>query len=141
MAEHIVFGSITTGASDDLTKVAEITRAMVHEYAMGTGLQSSQMSTHGDELSDSTRRMRDQEQRDLADEAFREAFRLIEGNRDKLEELATTLLRDEVLERSQIDRIMGEALPAPPSSAPPVAAPDLRVAATSHPPLDRKRRD
>src|SRR5437016_156 len=36
-AEQVVFGSITTGASDDLKKVAEIAHAMVHEFAMGTG--------------------------------------------------------------------------------------------------------
>ena len=36
-AEELVFGSITTGAADDLRRVAEIAHAMVHEYAMGTG--------------------------------------------------------------------------------------------------------
>ena len=37
VAEQIVFGAVTTGASNDLQRVAEITYAMVHEYAMGTG--------------------------------------------------------------------------------------------------------
>ena len=41
-AEEIVFGAITTGASDDLTRVAEISRSMVHEYAMGTSITSLQ---------------------------------------------------------------------------------------------------
>ena len=36
-AEQLVFGSITTGAADDLKRVAEIAQSMVHEYAMGTG--------------------------------------------------------------------------------------------------------
>jgi cell division protease FtsH len=134
VAEQIVFGSITTGAADDLHKVAEITRAMVHEYAMGTGLASSRMDVGGDELSDITRRMRDQEQHDLADEAYRAAYALIEGHRGKLEELAETLLRDEVLNRGQIDKIM--------EGVPPVrtrSAGDLRVAAASDRPLDDKR--
>ena len=39
-AEEIVFGAVTTGASDDLKRVAEISRAMVHEYAMGTSITS-----------------------------------------------------------------------------------------------------
>ena len=30
-AEEIVFGSVTTGASDDLKRVAETTRPMIHE--------------------------------------------------------------------------------------------------------------
>jgi cell division protease FtsH len=127
VAEQVVFGSITTGAADDLLKVAEITRSMVHEYAMGTGLSSSRMSVEGDELSDSTRRMRDQEQRDLADEAYRAAVGLITAHREKLDELAESLLRDEVLDRAEIDRIM-TGVEAPPRRRP---SPDLRIAAAS----------
>jgi len=127
VAEQIVFGTVTTGAADDLHKIAEITRSMVHEYAMGTGLSSSRMDVGGDELSDVTRRMRDQEQHDLADEAYRAAYALIEARRDKLDELAESLLRDEVLDRAQIDRIMAGV--KPPSRG-------LRVAAASDRRLD-----
>ena len=38
VAEQIVFGSVTTGASDDLKKVNEISRAMVAEYGMGNSM-------------------------------------------------------------------------------------------------------
>jgi cell division protease FtsH len=126
VAEQIVFGSITTGAADDLNKIAEITRSMVHEYAMGTGLHSSRMSVDGDELADSTRRMRDQEQRDLADQAYRAAFALIEAHRAKLDELAETLLHNEVLERETINEIMDGVRPV----KRPVTR-DLRLAAAS----------
>ena len=47
VAEEIVFGAITTGASDDLKRVAEISRAMVHEYAMGTSITSRQVVGRG----------------------------------------------------------------------------------------------
>src|SRR5437763_1040920 len=36
VAEQVVFGAITTGASDDLKRVGEIANSMVREYAMGT---------------------------------------------------------------------------------------------------------
>ena len=36
VAEQVVFGAITTGASDDLGRVASIAHSMVHDYAMGT---------------------------------------------------------------------------------------------------------
>ena len=36
VTEHLVFGQITTGASDDLRKVHEISRSMVTEYGMGS---------------------------------------------------------------------------------------------------------
>ena len=35
VAEQLVFGSITTGAADDLKRVAEIAQAMVHDYGDG----------------------------------------------------------------------------------------------------------
>ena len=35
-AEHAVFGDVTTGASDDLRRVADIANAMITDYAMGT---------------------------------------------------------------------------------------------------------
>jgi cell division protease FtsH len=131
VAEQVVFGSITTGAADDLHKVAEISRSMVHEYAMGTGLTSARISTDKDDLSDTTRRVRDQEQRDLTDEAHRHAFAIVEAHREKLDELAESLLRNEVLERAEIDRIMAGV---PPQDRRPT--PDLRVAAASERPVE-----
>jgi cell division protease FtsH len=105
-AEEIVFGAITTGASDDLHRVAEISRAMVHQYAMGTSITSLQVSAEGGAVSDRTRQLRDDEQQHLTDEAMRGAARLITEHRDKLDALAAALLRNEVLERADIDRIM-----------------------------------
>ena len=106
VAEELVFGAVTTGASNDLQKVAEISRAMIHEYAMGTSITSRKISAHGGEVSDRTRELRDDEQQHLADEAKRAAGRLISEHRGKLDEMATALLRNEVLERRDIDRIM-----------------------------------
>ena len=42
----------------------------------------------------------------VADEAMRSALRIITDHRDKLDALASALLRNEVLERRDIDRIM-----------------------------------
>jgi cell division protease FtsH len=111
-AEQVVFGSITTGASDDLKRVAEIAHAMVHEYAMGTGIRS--LRVLDDQASDVTRRVRDEEVRDLADQAFRAAVAIIDGHRPQIDELASTLLSNEVLERSDIERIVGDLPPAAP---------------------------
>jgi len=105
-AEQIVFGAITTGASDDLSRVADISRSMIHDYAMGTSISSRKVSAEGGAVSDRTRQLRDEEQQHLADEAMRGAVRLITDHRDKLDQLAHALLRNEVLERGDIDRIM-----------------------------------
>jgi cell division protease FtsH len=105
-AEQLVFGAVTTGAADDLHRVAEISRSMIHEYAMGTSITSRKVSAEGGSVSDRTRQLRDEEQQHLADEAMRGAVRIITEHRDKLEKLAVALLRNEVLERTDIDRIM-----------------------------------
>jgi cell division protease FtsH len=111
-AEDLVFDSITTGAADDLNRVSEIAHAMVDEYAMGTGMTSMKVADAG--LSEATRRTRDEEVRELADEAFRAAIELLDQHRLQLDEIAATLLAKEVIERGDIDRIMHGIRPARP---------------------------
>jgi cell division protease FtsH len=106
VAEQIVFGAVTTGAANDLQRVAEITHAMIHDYAMGSNQAPQAAPAGGDALSDLSRRIRDEEQRELAFEAHRAAWTLIDGHRDLLERLAQELLTNEVLERGEIDAIM-----------------------------------
>jgi cell division protease FtsH len=104
-AEQIVFGAITTGASDDLTRVATIAHAMIHDYAMGTA--GGGRVPEGDiRLSETTLRIRDEERQDLIEEGRRAAHRLIASHRRQLDALAAELLEREVLERDAIDRIM-----------------------------------
>ena len=125
-AEQIVFGSITTGASDDLKRVADIAHAMVHDYAMGTGVRS--LKVLPDSSSEATRRVHDAEVQDLADEAFRTATHIINRHRPQLDKLAATLLTNEVLEREDIDRIMDGV----PAEAPPrVGGGELGIAAAT----------
>ncbi len=105
VAEQIVFGAITTGASDDLKRAADISHSMVHDYAMGTA--GVGRSPDGDvRLSERTLRLRDEERQDLIEEARRAAQKLILAHREQLEALASELLEHEVLEREAIERIM-----------------------------------
>jgi cell division protease FtsH len=108
VTEHLVFGEITTGASDDLRKVHEISRSMVTEYGMGTELMSKQVPTDDYSMSDSTRRQVDEEQQYLTDLAHRRALKIVSENRPLLDALARTLLENEVLEREDIERLVGE---------------------------------
>ncbi|MFL5835796.1 MAG: ATP-dependent metallopeptidase FtsH/Yme1/Tma family protein [Solirubrobacteraceae bacterium] len=138
VAEDIVFGAITTGAADDLKRVAEISSAMVSEYAMGTDLSSHRLAseTAADFASEATRRLRDQEQQALAEEAQRAAYALIATHRELLDELGTTLLRNEVIEREDIERIVGDT----PREEPSTGA-RLRIAAAKPPPPESPKRD
>jgi cell division protease FtsH len=103
-AEDLVFGSITNGAADDLRRVAEIAHAMVHEYAMGTGITAMRVTDAT--LSESTRRVADDEVRELAEEAMRGAVELLRSHRPQLDDLAARLLTQESIERPDIDEVM-----------------------------------
>src|SRR3954452_23793579 len=126
VAEELVFGAITTGASDDVRRVAEIAHAMIHEYAMGSDVTRA---SDPEKMSDHRRRLLDEEQNELAWGARRRAEELIRGHRHELDLLARQLLEHEVLERTDIDRIMGST-----------SVPRLRVAAaTAVPPPEPPR--
>jgi hypothetical protein len=62
-----------------------------------------------------TRRVRDAEVQELADEAYRAATAIVDRHRRELDKLASTLLTNEVLERDDIDQIMHDV----PRAAPP----------------------
>jgi cell division protease FtsH len=113
VAEAIVFGAVTTGAASDLQRVAEISYAMVHDYGMGTSAPTARAVTDADIVSDLTRRIRDEEQQDLAFEAQRRAYDLISAHRAKLEEIAQALLERETIERTELDKIMTGVEPLP----------------------------
>jgi cell division protease FtsH len=105
VAEQVVFGAITTGASDDLKRVADISHSMVHDFAMGNA--GVGRSPEGDvRLSETTLRIRDEERQDLIEEGRRAALKIILGHRRQLDELAHELLEHEVLDREAIDRVM-----------------------------------
>jgi cell division protease FtsH len=130
VAEQVVFGAITTGASDDLKRVADIAHSMVHDFAMGTA--GVGRSPDGDvRLSERTLRIRDEERQDLVEEARRAAQKMILSHRRQLDALARELLEQEVLDREAIERIM-DGVPRL-ERAPGIG---LRVvaAAASHPP-------
>ncbi len=104
-AEQIVFGQVTTGASDDLKRVADISHSMVHDFAMSTA--GGGRAPDGDvRLSETTLRIRDEERQDLIDEARRAAQRMISSHRHELDSLASELLEHEILDRDAIDRVM-----------------------------------
>jgi cell division protease FtsH len=104
--EQITFGRITTGASDDLSRVTGIARSMIHEYGMGTTIRSHQVP--GDDLtvSEALRQTRDEEVQAVTDEAYRGAEELLVDHRDLLDEIAERLLSNEVIERDEILEII-----------------------------------
>jgi cell division protease FtsH len=86
-----------------------------------------EIASHKD-YSEHTAERIDDEVRALAEGAYRQSVSLLEQNLDKLHQLAATLLEREVLEGSEMDRLLhGEKLapmkPVPAEPEPPIGSP------------------
>ena len=75
-AEQVVFGRVTNGAANDLEKVTELARCDGLRVRHGRGSAARTMRADNYALSEETKRMRDQEQARLTDDAYDEALRL-----------------------------------------------------------------
>src|SRR5437667_3410306 len=84
-AAEVVFGRVTNGAANDLEKVTEIARSMVFEWGMADSVASRTLRADNYALSESTKRLRDQEQARLTDSAYSEAVRLLQKHRVPLD--------------------------------------------------------
>jgi cell division protease FtsH len=105
-AEQIVFGRVTNGAANDLEKATEVARAMVFEYGMSNATASRTMRADNYALSEETKRLRDQEQARLTDEAYAEAIRLLQKHRPVLDRIARALLEKETLDREELNQLL-----------------------------------
>jgi cell division protease FtsH len=110
-AEQVVFGRVTNGAVNDLEKATALARAMVFEYGMGESAVSRTMRADNYALSEETKRMRDQEQAQLTDQAYEEAVRVLTKHRTLLDTVACELLEKETLSRAELLALFGDVEP------------------------------
>jgi cell division protease FtsH len=110
-AEQVVFGRVTNGAANDLEKATELAREMVFEFGMSEVVTSRTMRADNYALSEETKRLRDQEQARLTDEAYNEAIRLLNKHRGALDRLAGALLEKETLVRDEIVTLLADLEP------------------------------
>ncbi len=119
-AEEIVFGEITSGASDDLNKTMAYARKMVTELGMSEklgpvalpsgeegevflGRDISRHNTYSQELAKTI----DEEILNLIKSSYTRAKDIITQNRAAFDKLVETLLEKEVVEANEIDEILG----------------------------------
>lgn len=120
VAEEIVFGDPTTGASNDIEKATAIARRMVTEFGMSSDVGAVKLGQssgevfmgkdlgHQRDYSDAVALQVDKEIRELIDNAHREAWSVLSDNRDLLDHLATDLLEKETLDHHQLAEIFTE---------------------------------
>jgi len=121
-AEEIMFGKISTGALSDLEKVTKQAYAMVSVYGLNERIgnrsyyDSRGESTFTKPYSEETARIIDEEVSAVIERAYDRAKEILATNRDKLEALAESLLKNEVIFKEDVERILGArpfAAPAP----------------------------
>jgi cell division protease FtsH len=110
-AEQVVFGRITNGAANDLERATSLARSMIFEYGMGDEVTSRTLRADNYALSEHTKRLRDEEQSRLTDEAYADAIRMVTKHRASLDRIAHALLERETLNREELEEILGEVAP------------------------------
>jgi len=124
-SEAVVFGEISTGASDDIEKASEIARQMLTVYGMSEHAPNlSLVSQRGAgylgpsdsrvPCSDDLERELDHEVVAILGSCFDEAKATLEAERSLLEGLAKQLLEHEQLDQAQVEAILGPKPTAPP---------------------------
>jgi len=116
-AEALVFGRVTNGAADDLERATQIARSMVFEWGMGETLTSRTARADDLTLSEETKHLRDVEQAQLTDEAYRRAERLLSTHRAALDKVAMALLDRETLSKDDLAELLGDVQAETRSSA------------------------
>jgi len=127
VAEEIVFGEITTGASNDLQQVTKIARSMVTQYGMSEEMgprvygDKQEMIFLGREISeqrdysDAVAEQIDNEVRHIIDSEHTRAEQILTGNREILDLVANKLLEVETLEADEFIALIDEPPSQPPS--------------------------
>ena len=119
VTEKIVFGEVTTGASNDLKKASEISRRLVKEYGMSSlgpisfgekeelvflGKELSEERNYSEKIATKI----DEEVERFIREAQKLAEKTINAKRKLLEKIAQALIKDETLEREQFEKLIKE---------------------------------
>lgn len=117
-AEQLIFGEITTGASNDIERASEIARNMAMRYGMGDsdlGLVSYGEKQGGIHLgvdlstnrnySETTAKEIDEFVRETIESQYARALGLLKQNKKKLDELAKILLKKETMSLAQFEEV------------------------------------
>jgi ATP-dependent metalloprotease FtsH len=114
-AELVTFGKISTGALSDLEKVTKTATAMVTIYGLNEKVGNvSYYNSQGDgygfskPYSDDTAKIIDDEVKNMIEEQYQRAIKLLEANKDKLTLLADKLLEKEVIFKDDLEAVFGK---------------------------------
>jgi cell division protease FtsH len=120
IAEELIYGAkeVTTGASNDLERVASMARQMITRYGMSErlgpialGNQGGNMFlgrdfTQGRDFSEETAAAIDEEVRKLIDQAYRRARQVLSDNLPLLHKITDALMEKETVDAAEMEEII-----------------------------------
>ena len=121
VAEKIIFNDLSTGAQNDLKQASSLAEKMVAQWGMSDKVGPVSLGRGEDHpflgrelsspkhYSDDLAWLMDQEIQRIILEAESKAEDILSSNRTALENLAQTLLKEEVLDKEDVDRIIKES--------------------------------
>ncbi len=133
VAELVIFGEVTTGASNDIERATGIARKMVTEYGMSSKLgpialgHKEEMVFLGREIgeqknySEQTAREIDEEIRNIIMGAFAKAHKILTEHKDRLIMISEKLIREETLEGMAFEALFTAEIPAGQYATPSIA--------------------
>ena len=119
-SEEIIFGDISTGAHNDLSKATDIARSMVKEYGMSSKVGQVYFSQEKRplflesgipktaEYSDATSEVIDEEIKKILDEQYEKALEILRGKKEILDKGAAILLEREKIDGEELKSLMIE---------------------------------
>ena len=120
-AEEIVFGKITTGASNDLQRATDLAEQMVGTYGMSDILGPLAYDKQGGgqflggtnnprrAVSDATAQAIDKEVRSLVDSGHENALKILRHNLGLLESISQQILEKEVIEGEELKQMLSSS--------------------------------
>ncbi|UZJ55977.1 hypothetical protein CBS101457_005297 [Exobasidium rhododendri] len=112
VSEEINFGSITTGAQDDLSKITKIAFEICASYGMNSTMGPISYKPEHDSMhkpySEKTNEMLDHEVRQMVSNVHKRTTELLTKNLDSVEKVAQLLLKKEVITREDMRNLLGK---------------------------------
>ncbi len=125
VAEALIMGDISTGASNDIERATNLAKSMVTKYGMSDKLGTVMYGSSNNEVflgmdygrardySEATAAAIDKEVYDIISEAYSEAERLLTEHKDLLHKLAQYLIVNEKIDAPEFQKLMNDPTFAP----------------------------
>ena len=120
IAEELIFGDVTTGASGDIKQATKLAKAMVMKYGMSDKLGMINYESEHEEIfigrdightktyADDTARIIDEEIRNIIDSCYEEAKQIIMSRRNVLDKCCELLLEKEKIGYEEFEALFND---------------------------------